>query len=162
MKLNRLNTLLLPLLLVAPGIALAQPGQTCAEAIQIFSDSSVSGDTCGSVNGIGALGPLPSPHNDLIYFFVADGASATISMPAASYDYGVFLTSGCAGTTPAPTQAATGPAAGGSFPVGGLTDGNTYYVIVSGNPSVDTPSCGTFDMNIDGQLPVELQSFSID
>jgi hypothetical protein len=147
------------------GAAFAQPGMSCDEAVTILSNSTVNGDTCngGAANNpIGGFGPLPSPHNDYIYSFVAEGADATINVPAASYDYGVFLTTNCAGTTAAPMQAVTGPGVGGSFPVSGLQDGTTYYIIVSGNPSVDTPACGTYTIDVDGQLPVELQNFSVE
>lgn len=160
MKICKLSVALAAIVL--PGVAFSQPGTTCAQAITIQSNSSVNGDSCTSGNPIGALGPLPSPHNDVIYSFVAQSANATITVPAASYDYGVFLTSGCAGTTPAPSQATTGPSPGGSFPVSGLTNGQTYYIIVSGNPSVDTPACGTYSLTVTGILPVELQSFSVD
>lgn len=136
---------------------------TCAEAQVIQSNSTINGDTSTAGNPVGAFGPLPSPHNDMIYTFTPSGtgASGSITVTEASYNYGIFLTTDCNGSTSAPLQAATGPAAGGSFPVDGTTVGTQYYVIVSGNPSVNAPQNGSFSFTTP-TFPVTLQTFSID
>jgi len=151
-------------LALAPTFALAGPGGVdCASAEVLQSNASDSGDTSGAGYGnpIGGMGPLPSPANDAIYTFTANNATGNIQVTAAGYNYGIFLTTNCAGTTAPPLQAATGPAVGGSFPVDGLTNGTAYFVIVSGNPSDSSAPSGTFTFTTP-TLPVELQSFSID
>jgi len=143
--------------------ALAQAQATCATAQVVQSNATISGDTTTAGNPIGAFGPLPSPHNDLIYTFTPTGAGASgnITVTAANYNYGIFLTTDCNGSTSAPLQAATGPAAGNGFPVDGTTVGTQYYLIVSGNPSVNAPQNGTFTFTTP-TFPVTLQQFSID
>lgn len=153
--------------LVASALALSLASsfafaQTCASPITINSNSTVDGDTCGAANVIPSFGALPSPHNDVVYSFVAEGADATISMPASNFNYGAFLLDACDTDGNAfPTQAITNPP-GGSFQVSGLVDGQTYYIVVSGSPAEGNPVCGTFTLDVDGTLPVELQSFSVD
>lgn len=145
-------------------VASAQPGSSCAEAIQIQSNSTVSGDTCASANPIGGYGGLPSPHNDVIYYFDAQDAAANINVTAANYNYAVFLTSDCAGNTSAPIQGSNGPGVGGTFPVNEaeVADGARWYITVSGNPTTPAGTCGTYTLEVDGQLPVELQNFSVE
>lgn len=154
----RLTACVLGLSLVS-SIAFAQ---TCASPLPIQSDSSQNGDTCAAGNVIPSFGALPSPHNDIVYSFVAQGANATITMPASDFNYGAFFLDACDTDGNAfPTQAITNPP-GGSFPVSGLVDGQTYYIVVSGSPAEGNPVCGTFTINVAGPLPVELESFSID
>ena len=152
-------------LAMAPTFALAGPGgTTCASAEHVFiENSSYSGDTSapGYGNPIGGMGPLPSPANDAIYTFIGNNSTGNITVTAAGYNYGIFLTSNCAGTTAPPLQAATGPAIGGSFPINGVTNGVQYYIIVSGNPSDSSAPAGTFTFS-NPELPVELRSFGID
>lgn len=142
--------------------AFAQDGSSCTSPIPILSNSIYNSDTTSSPNSIGALGGLPSPGNDLIYSFTANGASGNVLVTGASYDFGIFLVPSCTGgSTGSPLQAATGPGATGSFPVDGLTDGQTYFIVVSGDPSVNAPLNGTLTFGTP-TLPVNLQSFSID
>lgn len=151
-------------LAIAPTLALAGPGGVdCASAEVLQSNGSYTGDTSGAGYGnpIGGMGPLPSPANDAIYTFTAGTASGPITMTAAGFNYGIFLTTNCAGTTAPPIQAATGPAVGGNFPVDGVTSGTQYWVIVSGNPADASAPSGSFTFTTP-TLPVELQSFSID
>jgi len=152
-------------LAMAPTFALAGGGGTTCATAETFLMANVvySGDTSapGYGNPIGGMGPLPSPANDAIYTFIGHNSTGNITVTAAGYNYGIFLTSNCAGTTAPPLQAATGPAIGGSFPVDGVTNGVRYYIIVSGNPSDASAPSGTFTFT-NPELPVELRSFSID
>jgi len=149
---------------IAPASAFAGAGGTdCASARTIFfQGTSYSGDTSapGYGNPVGGFGPLPSPSNDAIYTFVANNTFGTITVTAAGYNYGIFLTTNCAGTTAPPIQAATGPAVGGSFPVSGLTNGQQYFVIMSGNPSDSSAPNGSYTFIT--SFPVDLQSFTIE
>ena len=135
--------------------------QTCDSPLQLTVGTH-SGDTTTAANTIAGFGPLPSPHNDIVYSFVAEGADSTITVTESNYDYAVVVISACDGVSPAPLFASTGPAAGGEFQLGGLTDGATYYVVITGNPSVDQPQNGTFTLTATETLPVELQNFSVD
>ena len=149
---------------IAPTLALAGPGgTTCATAEAIISNATYVGDTSGAGYGnpIGGFGPLPSPSNDAIYTYTPPIATGSFTVTAANYNYGIFLTTNCAGTTAPPLQAATGPAVGGTFPVDTLTVGQQYFVIMSGNPSDSSAPNGSFTFQ-PPIVPVELQSFSID
>ena len=152
-------------LAMAPAFAIAGPGgTTCASAEHIFIENSTyTGDTSASGYGnpIGGMGPLPSPANDAIYTFIGNNQVGFITVTAAGYNYGIFLTSNCAGTTAPPLQAATGPAVGGFIPINGLTSGAQYYIIMSGNPSDSSAPSGSFTFT-NPLLPVELRSFTID
>lgn len=151
-------------LAVTPGLAVAGAGGVdCASAQQISGTQTYSGDTsaAGYGNPVGAMGPLPSPGNDAIYYFVSDGQSASdITVTAAGFNFGIFLTTNCAGTTAPPLQAATGPTVPAGFPLGTLPVG-TYYVIISSNPSDASAPSGTFTFTTPF-VPVTLQSFTID
>lgn len=152
-----------------PGIVSAGTGgTTCATAQQLFSNSTYSGDTSapGYGNPVGAMGPLPSPANDAIYYFVSDGQATTgIAVTAAGYNFGIFLTTDCGGSTSPPIQAATGPTVPATLQLnnngGALTAGATYYVILSANPSDASAPSGTFSFSTPF-TPVTLQSFTID
>lgn len=141
--------------------ASAALAQTCADAPEIFSNSSFSGDTCAASNSLPGYGVIPSPQSELVYHFVADSANATISLAETGAAFGatMFL-------MPSPCGSSTDPIAFGDFnapmTVSGLTDGATYYVIVTADPGGPAASCGAFTGTINGQLPVELQSFSVD
>ncbi len=152
-------------LAAAPTFALAGPGgTTCATAEQIFPSGSYTGDTSAPeyTDQVGAMGPLPSPAADAIYYFVSDGqATGDINVTASGFNFAIFLLTNCAGSAAPPLQAATGPAATGSFPVGTLTAGTTYYVVVSGNPSDASAPEGSFTFTTPTPLPVTLQEFSI-
>ena len=48
-------------------------------------------------------------------------------------------------------------------PLSGLVNGQTYYIIVTADPGNPDPNrCGTYSLNVQNILPVELQSFSVD
>jgi len=146
----------------APTLALAGPGgTTCVTAEVIFPSTTYTGDTSapGYGNPVGGFGPLPSPSNDAIYKFT--GPHSDVEVTAAGYNYGIFLTTNCTGTTNPPLQAATGPAPGGMLLLGKLTDGQQYFVIMSGNPSDPSAPNGSFTFT-DPFIGVELQTFSID
>jgi hypothetical protein len=152
-------------LAIAPTFALAGPGgTTCATAEQIFKDGTYSGDTSDPAytDQVGAMGPLPSPAADAIYYFVSDGqTTGDITVTAAGFNFAIFLLTNCAGAAAPPLQAATGPSAPASFPVGTLTAGTTYYVVVSGNPADASAPEGSFTFTTPNPLPVTLQEFSI-
>ena len=150
------------MLVIAPELALAGPGGTTCATAEVMVGNTYSGDTsaAGYGNPVGGFGPLPSPSNDAIYTFTANNTTGPLTVTAAGYNYGVFLTTNCTGTTAPPIQAATGPAVGGSFPLDGLTNGTQYFVIMSGNPSDSSAPNGSYTFIT--TFPVELQSFSID
>lgn len=137
--------------------------QTCGAPLPMMTDTDVAGDTCSAENTITGFGPLPSPHNDIVYSFVAQGANATLTVDAAGgYDYGLILVDACNPISPAPLNATTGPGNGGNFQLTGLTDGSTYYVVMTGNPNNANAQCGTYTIDVNGTVPVELQTFSVE
>lgn len=135
--------------------------QTCASPLPIQSNSAVSGDTCTSSNTLPGYGGIPSPQSEIIYSFVAQGANATISLAHTGAPFGATMF-----VMPSPCSSSTDPIALGDFTtpmaVTGLTDGATYYVIITGDPGGPADACGPFTATVTGILPVELQSFSVD
>jgi len=137
--------------------------QTCANPLAINSNSQVSGDTCTATNSLPTYGATGSPQTEIVYSFVAQGANATIS---------VGNTTGFNGSTPffvlMPSPCAPGTdyikagAAGADMAVNGLIDGQTYYVIMTADPTGPANACGTYTLTVTGILPVELKKFSID
>lgn len=135
--------------------------QTCASPLQIFSDSSVTGDTCTASNSLPGYGGISSPQNEIVYSFVAQGASASIGLAETGAAFG-----GTVVLMPSPCSSSTDIIAAGDFStpmaVSGLTDGSTYFVIVTADPGGPAGACGAFTATVTGTLPVELQSFSVD
>lgn len=136
--------------------------QDCAAPLVITSQGgtadSVEGDTCAAGNPLPGMGGTPSPHNDVVYSFVAETAEATIAMGGAGTGAVFLLPSPCAvGTDPIAIGAP-----GGDMPVTGLTDGQTYYVVATSDPGTPAATCGAFTLDVTGQLPVELQNFSVE
>lgn len=136
--------------------------QTCASPLPIQSNSSVSGDLCtdGS-NSLPSYGGTGSPQDEIVYSFVAQGANATIAIEetAGAFGAGIFLMeSPCAASTDVKQLGFPGS----PLPVQTLTDGQTYYVIVTADPGGPADACGAFTATVTGILPVELQNFSVD
>lgn len=157
---------------IGPGIAIAGGGASCVEAVELYTDQSVIGDTSDNANVIGAFGPLSSTGPDAIYFFVAPNvptAPLTVELTGGFASGGaVYLTSVCAGNSGTPIQVDAQP--GGvttlTLPLANadnsqLTAGQTYYVVVSNSPGDNLGGSGTYNLTT-GITPVALQSFSID
>jgi hypothetical protein len=155
-----------------PGIAVAGGGSSCAEAVELYSDQVVSGDTSDNANTIGAFGPLSSTGPDAIYFFVAPNvpiapltAELTSGFPGGG---GLYLTQTCGGNAGAPIHADAGAAGDTTLTIdltdaggGQLVPGTTYYVVVSNSPADNLGGSGTYNMTT-GLTPVALRIFSID
>jgi hypothetical protein len=146
------------LLALSAGSAFAQ---TCATPLPIASNSARSGDTCTATNSLPGYGGVPSPQTEIVYSFVAQAANATISLAQTGTAFGatMFL-------MPSPCSSSTDPIAFGDFTtpmaVNGLTNGQTYYVIITADPGGPASGCGPFTATVAGILPVELQNFSVD
>lgn len=147
------------------GFASSSFAQSCAAPLPIGSAGSANavktGDTCTATNQLSSFGLVPSPQNDIIYSFVAQSANATIALSANAAAWGgtVYL-------MPSPCADATDIINGGNsaapMAVTGLTNGATYYVIMSGDPGGAANACGPFTLTVTGTLPVSLQGFSVE
>lgn len=148
----------LTVLVFGAGNALAE---TCAAPIPIQSDSVVNGDTCAAANTLPGYGGISSPQSEIVYSFVAQSANATISLAETGAPFGATVV-----LMPTPCSSSTDIIEAGDFStpmnVSGLTDGATYYVIITSDPGGPASACGTFSATVAGTLPVELQSFSVD
>jgi hypothetical protein len=154
---------------VALGLSVQVAAQTCASPLPITSQGGphavVSGDLCTASNSLPGYGGTPSPQNEIVYSFVAQGANATIALAQGAegtwggQSAGVFL-------MPSPCSSSTDPIQlgfpGAPMQVSGLTDGATYYVIVTADPGAPAATCGTFTATVTGTLPVSLQNFSVE
>lgn len=148
--------------------------QTCAAPIEIQSDNnnglyaSPASTTCdGPVDDFPNFpGGIPSPGPDVVHSFTAEGASATITLDATDTLAPVLLLlDSCDANGANLLGIAESNVAGGevSLPVGGLTDGQQYWVIVTHHPDAPPANqCGSYAGTITGQLPVELQTFSVE
>lgn len=154
--------------LLASSVALAQ---TCAAPIAIQSDNNNGAyapggaTTCGAANAIGVLpGGIASPQPDIIHSFVAQGANATITLNTAggALEPGLVIMDGCDDT--ANLLAVADGAAGSEVNVSatGLTDGQTYFLVVTGRPGSPDDNCGPYTGTITGTLPVTVQTFDVE
>ena len=109
-------------------------------------------------------GDIASPQPDIVHSFVAEGANATITLNTAGSPLipGLLILDACSDT--ANIMQSDSGAAGDELSVAatGLTDGETYYVVVTTAPGAAADNCGAFTGTITGQLPVELQNFSVE
>lgn len=144
--------------LALPTVAAAQ---TCASPLPIRSNTSypnptsTTATTCGGQAGLN-LGGTIYPHPSIVYSFVAQSANATLTLTGT--DREMSLVNNCAN---APIAIGF---VGGPMVVNGLTNGTTYYVVVSTDPSIPTPpiQCGAYTLTVAGTLPVSLQDFSVE
>lgn len=149
-------------------------GQTCASPIQIQSNNNngafapPGATTCGGPTDDfpNFPGGIPSPGPDIVHSFVAQDANATITLDSTGDLAPVLLLLSACDANGADlleiAESAT-PGASVQFTVGGLNDGQTYFVVVTHHPDAPPANqCGTYSGSIVNQLPVELQTFSVD
>lgn len=157
--------------IVVPGTALAGGGMDCASAVELLPGQPYAGDTSDNQQVVGAFGILPSPGPDAIYKFTSDGQATGSINVTLGFNGALLITSTCNGNagTPVNSCAAPGDAPGDcSVPVevagsgAPLTAGQTYFVVVTGNPADASGPSGTYNFTTPDPLPVSLQSFSID
>ena len=155
------NALLTLTAIAAMSLSAVSFAQTCASPLPIKSNSSYpnasspTATTCGGQAGLN-LGGTIYPHPSVVYSFVAQSANATITITGT--DREMSLVSSCA---QAPIAIGF---VGGPMVVNSLTNGTTYYVVVSTDPSIPTPpiQCGAYTLAVAGTLPVSLQGFSVE
>lgn len=143
-------------------------GPTCATATPLLAPGGpYAGDTSGAGGGhdIDAIGPLPlaGAPSSIYKFTLAPGGtvSGTIQLTA-SFPAGIFVTANCQATTSAPLDGTTDGSTVTLTP-SNYTAGNTYYVIVSTDPSqASSSNAGPFSIAVTPTLPVSLQNFSVE
>jgi hypothetical protein len=147
--------------------------QTCAGATEIFSNQTVNADTSGATNWMSSFGPVVSPSNDVVYKFTAhmgQGPLGLITPTASSYQFALYLIPSCnevpGGQTSVSEPAPIGNTAtvGTGINVGNIaqvTDGNTYFLAVTGTAAGGAGANGTVTFTT-GTLPVTLQGFSVE
>lgn len=155
--------------LFCSAVAFAGPGGTsCATAEVLGASSTVSGNTssAGYVNGTSSFGATPSPAADSYYKFVANnvGTGETISFTS-QYNAGIALTSDCGNNSTA-QQAVAANSTTTTLPLkngdnSALTNGSTYYIIVTGSPLGTSADVGAYNFTTPTPLPVKLQTFSV-
>lgn len=149
-------------------------GGTCGTPT-VFSNTPYtdSGDT---TVGTDIISSLPSGCSDymtvagpeVIYSFVpGSAANMTFAVTSTStLDPAIYLVSSCSTASTCITGAdATGSGATETFTVSTLTAGTTYYLHVdSFYASTDSYGygAGTFNLDVTGTFPVQLQEFNID
>jgi hypothetical protein len=148
--------------LLFAGNAWADGGTSCALAQQLFRNQVYSGDTSTSTNFVGAFGGLPSPGPDLAFKFTGGpGVHGAIAVTiTGGWNAGVVVTASCGGNGGNPIAAATGTTSFSVPLTASFTEGQTYYLYVTGNPSDNSGPSGAFSFT--GFVPVELQTFSVD
>lgn len=160
-------------------------GGSCATPVNISSlPFSQAGNSCGGTNNISNYGgpcgtdlpfPYPGPE-DVWAITVGTGNAITVSadLTGSTGDLALFFLSTCADgnsclfSSQDAIGAGAGPenlnddGAGSAQTLTGLTAGNTYYVYVDSYYGTGSLSCGTYTLNVNGTLPVALESYSID
>jgi len=149
-------------LLAASGSAFAQ---SCAAPLFLGSNGNVSGDTCAAANELGTLCIFgQSPSNDIVYSmtFVAGYTATTVALTNSTPAWNaalVLVQATCNGNSTCPRNAdAGGPGANETLDVQGLTAG-PYFLVVTSTTSDTT--CGTYNVLVNGTVPVQLQSFDV-
>ncbi len=156
---------LAPLALCLSGAAFAQSCGTPLSFTTPANAPTASGNTCTGTNTLGTLcGLFNSPENDDVYTFsVGAGYTATsiaLTTTSGTYNPAMALITGSCGGGTSCSQVAddNGAGAGETISVAGLGNG-TYFLIVSASPGSGT--CGDYNITANGNLPVKLQSFSV-
>lgn len=116
-------------------------GTSCETAVALNGDEYYAARTNFSTDWMESFGPLPSPSNDVVYSFVADGNDQGSIMPTdATYDFAMFILADCSeGFESSPLADTHTIGEGIDLSTLSLTAGHTYYLAVSGNPSIPPP-----------------------
>ncbi|MDZ3823934.1 MAG: hypothetical protein U0S76_10040 [Pseudoxanthomonas sp.] len=137
--------------LTCPGSASAQ---SCQTPLPIITGIVQGFDTCQSANHLPSLGPLPSPHPDIVHVFeAAPGLQGGIQIwrqPGTPPLTVVLLAGACnAATMPvAAWNLSDGPA---QIPASGWPAG-PVHVVVTGDPDVPGSVCGAYQITAEGLL----------
>lgn len=167
----------LSILAAAPVAFAAQQVDTCTPAPVILTlPYSDSGTTCGATNDLTNYGgtcatalPFPYPGPDVIYAFATTaGNNVTISasLTGSTGDLALFVidtTCATAANCNHQSQDAIGVGAGPeNIAAASYSVGNHYIYVDSYYGAPAAGNCGTYTLNVTGNLPVELDQFSID
>jgi len=145
-------------------------GQTCASptALQVPGNgTSRAGTLCGGVDSVALYcGGLDSAgKNDAIYTvnFAALGSNfrsfSSITLTGTGFTPVMYLYSGACAS--GDSCVASGDAAT-PIPNDASIGAGTYFLAVSAAASDASGACGAYALAVDGYVPVQLQSFSID
>jgi hypothetical protein len=121
-------------------------GISCETATVLEGDSVYTADTITAPNWVINVGPLPSDSNDVVYAFVAGpDVSGAISPTYADYSFTIYLLPSCSdsGAMPSPLAATATIGEGIDLAASGVVSGNTYYLLISGAPSVNPGQNGS-------------------
>ncbi len=165
------------LVALSPAAFAAQEVDVCTPAPVIttlpYSDS---GTTCGATNDLNIYGgtcaaalPFPYPGPDVIYAFATTaGNNVTISasLTGSTGDLALFVidtTCATAANCNHQSQDAIGVGAGPeNIAAASYSDGNHYIYVDSYYAAPNPANCGTYTLNVSGNLPIALDSFSIE
>lgn len=145
----------------------AQDG-TCTNPYPAASNSTYANiDLCAHANTLTALGTAGGPQRDAVYLFTAQDADATLTLTHDAAFTGVFYLVPVVGgntcaTSVDPIQFGFQGAPYTITPGDGVTNSNDYLIVVTADPGGPENACGTFTLEVQNTLPVELQSFSVD
>jgi hypothetical protein len=116
-------------------------GTSCEAAVALQGGVNYAARTNYSSNWMATFGPLPSPSNDVVYSFVASATSQGSIMPTATtYDFAMFIIPDCVeGFEPASLAETRELGVGIDLSTIGLVAGHTYYLAVTGNPTIPSP-----------------------
>lgn len=141
---------------------------TCATAVDLTAPSTVNGDTSTGTADIDEVAIPLNGAKSLKYKFVAGAnVDATFAMgsPAPTWKWGIYAASNCAPSSNLLNAVAyndADPVLRLSTQGDTYTAGSTYYIIVSTSGDGSATDQGPFVMNVTPNLPVTVQSFSID
>lgn len=139
---------------VCLGLAAEVQSQACHSPHPIFEHTDNPGDTCTSGDWWPWLGPIPSPHRDVIYHFEAWDANVTIRFTLEG-DMSMFpeasaflMSSPCGAGEPIKFGNLMSPIV---IEPGELTVSDDYFVVVTADPASLPGTCGAYNLRAEVQ-----------
>jgi len=170
-----LTVVVLSVFLVVPAAFAAQQADACTPAPVILTlPYTDSGTTCGATNDLTNYGgvcgtnlPFPYPGPDVIYAFTTTAGNSvaiSASLTGSTGDLALFVLNSCgvAASCVQNSQDAIGPGAGPETIAAASYGVGTHYIYVDSYYGTGSASCGTYTLSVTGNLPIDLESFSID
>jgi hypothetical protein len=161
--------------IAVPAVFAAQQADACTPAPVItvlpYTDS---GTTCGATNDITTYGgvcgtnlPFPYPGPDVIYAFTTTAGNSvaiSASLTGSTGDLAVFVLDSCGvgSSCVQNSQDAIGAGAGPELIAAASYGVGTHYLYIESYYGTGSISCGTYTLSVTGNLPIDLESFSID
>ena len=149
------------------GMGQAFAAQTCGTPTALTQAGVTGVNGCGETDTVSTLcvfNANPSP-DTVFSFTLAAGFTATaISLVnhTGTFTPQMILQVACGDSTDCTATSPASSAGGNTALTLTGTAPGAYFLIVDGSSTSSATDCGSFDLTLDGTLPVQLQKFSVD